>query len=128
MSFVQVESPTVPVILPGGKVLLAEIAENLRVGLMFRDSLDQAMLFVHPVAGHYPLWMYQTKIPLDMVWLDSCSSIVEIVEGAQPCREQPCPRYGGATVSKYALEMPAGSVRQYGLKVGQKVQLGGFHG
>lgn len=128
MSFVQTEAPTVPVVLPGGQVLKAEIAENLRVGLMFRKSLDQAMLFVHPVAGHYPMWMFHTLIPLDIVWLDAGSSIVEIAEAARPCTQQPCPRYGGTAVSKYALEMPAGSVRQYGLKVGQKLQLGGVHG
>lgn len=36
MSFVQTESPTVPVVLPNGQVLNAEIAENVRFGLMFR--------------------------------------------------------------------------------------------
>ena len=128
MSFVQTEAPTIPVVLPNGKVLKAEIAANLRVGLMFREALDEAMLFVHAVAGHYPMWMYHTLIPLDMVWLDSASSIIEIVEGAQPCNAAPCPKYGGVAVSKYALEMRSGSVRRYGLKIGQKLLLGGFHG
>lgn len=86
------------------------------------------MLFVHPTPGHYPMWMFQTLIPLDIVWLDGSSIIVEIAESAQPCSQLPCPRYGGTAVSKYALEMPAGTVGQYGLKLGQKLQLGGFHG
>lgn len=125
---VQTEAPTIPVVLPSGKVLKAEIAENLLVGLMFRENLDGAMLFVHSVPGHYPMWMYQTRMPLDILWLDATATIVEIVEGAQPCKATPCPRHGGTVVSKYALEMPAGSVGQYGLKIGQKLLLGGFHG
>ena len=44
--------------------------------------------------------MYQTLIPLDMIWIDSSHKIVEIVENAQPCKTQAskCPQYGGNQV------------------------------
>ena len=77
--------------LPGGQVIKAESAVDTRDmlrGLMFRNSLakDHGMLFVHPVSGHYSYWMYQTYIPLDMIWMDENHKIVEIVESAPPCK------------------------------------------
>src|ERR1035441_10418881 len=63
------------VTLPGGHIIRAETAVDTRDmmrGLMFRAMLapDHGMLFVHPVSGQYSYWMYQTYIPLDMIWMD----------------------------------------------------------
>ena len=51
------------------------------------------MLFVHPSAGNYAYWMYQTLIPLDIIWMDNDRKIVEMVQDAQPCKTPPeqCP-------------------------------------
>ena len=56
--------------------------------LMFRTELpaDHGMLFVHKVPGHYGYWMYQTNIPLDMLWMDDDHKIVEIAENSPPCK------------------------------------------
>src|ERR1700716_3327116 len=64
-----------PVTLPNGKVIRAEVMRNptdVARGLMFRESLpaDRGALLQHNEAGRYPAWMYQTKIPLDIIWLD----------------------------------------------------------
>jgi uncharacterized protein len=120
--------PTRPVTLPGGQVIRAETMINnvdLVRGLMFRTSLapDHGMLFVHPKPNLYAYWMYQTLIPLDIIWLDSNRKIVEIVENAQPCKTQAskCEQYGGKQISAYALEIGGGMAKKYGLMLGQRI-------
>jgi hypothetical protein len=117
------------VTLPGGQVLRAEtMIENIDLirGLMFRTSLapDHGMLFVHPKPDYYTYWMYQTLIPLDIIWLDSKRNIVEMVDNAQPCKTvaSQCERYGGHKVSAYVLEIKGGMANKYGLTVGQTLQ------
>jgi uncharacterized membrane protein (UPF0127 family) len=121
--------PTQPVTLPGRQVIHVETMisnfELLR-GLMYRTSLapDRGMLFVHPKPSLYTYWMYQTLIPLDIIWLDSHRNIVEIVENAQPCKTpaSKCEHYGGKQVSAYVLEIGGGMAKKYGLELGQTLQ------
>jgi uncharacterized protein len=121
--------PTRPVRLPGGQVIRAETMisnfELLR-GMMFRTSLasDRGMLFVHAKPDHYTHWMYQTLVPLDIIWLDSNHDIVEIVENAQPCKTQAskCEQYGGKQIASSVLEIPGGMARKFGLQLGQRIQ------
>jgi uncharacterized protein len=117
------------VILPGGHVIKAESAVDTRDmmrGLMFRNSLapDHGMLFVHPVSGHYSYWMYQTYVPLDMIWLDENHKIVEIVDSAPPCKTaaSKCAHFGGNQTARFVLELNGGESRKYGLTLGQMVE------
>jgi hypothetical protein len=117
------------VTLPGGQVIKAETAVDTRDmlrGLMFRNSLapDHGMLFVHPKNGRYSYWMYQTYIPLDMIWMDENHRIVEIVENAEPCKTaaSQCPHYGGQEDARFVLELNGGQVRRYGIKQGNTIQ------
>jgi uncharacterized protein len=121
--------PTRPITLPGGQVIRVETVISrfdLLRGMMFRTSLapDRGMLFVHPQPGNYTYFMYQTLIPLDMIWLDPNRIIVEMVENAQPCKTQAskCEQYGGKYFSAYVLEIAGGMAKKYGLKVGQTIQ------
>jgi hypothetical protein len=116
------------VTLPGGQLIKAETAVDTRDvmrGLMFRESVpqDHGMLFVHRAPGHYGYWMYQTLIPLDMIWMDENHTIVEIVESAEPCKTvaSQCPHYGGRETSRFVLELNAGLVRKYGIQTGQSI-------
>jgi len=120
---------TQPATLPGGQVLRVEtMIDNVDLlrGLMFRTSLapDHGMLFVYPKPGLYQSWMYQTLIPLDVLWLDTNHNIVEMAENAQPCTTQAskCPKYGGQQIASYMLEIGAGMARKYGLQMGQRIQ------
>ena len=117
------------VTLPGGQVIKVEMmVDKLDVmrGMMFRPSLapDRGMLFVYIVPDHHFHWMYQTLIPLDMIWLDSNRNIVEIVENAQPCKTQAskCEQYGGKQLSSYVLEIGGGLAGKYGLQLGQAIR------
>ena len=114
------------VTFPNGVRINAETmrseAELLR-GLMFRESLapGRGMLFIHPKEDTFHYWMYQTKIPLDMIWMDHDRRIVEMSLDTPPCHSssaKECPNYGGNYNSKYVLEVNAGIGRKNGLKTG----------
>ena len=117
------------VMLPHGQIIKAETMtspRDLLRGLMFRDSLapDHGMLFVHAQPGHYSYWMYQMRIPLDTIWMDSDRRIVAIGENLPPCKTQAsqCPQYGGTENSAFEIQLAGGMARKYGLKVGDTIQ------
>lgn len=122
--------PTIPVTLPSGATIRAELATEPRDqqrGLMFRTSLapDRGMLFVFPQAGRHPFWMYHTLIPLDILWIDSNRRIVFLSPHTPPCpseNPQDCPNYGGQEAAQFVLELAAGSVASHGLKTGDTLR------
>jgi hypothetical protein len=113
------------VTLPGGQKIRAErmvLTADLARGMMFRDSLapDRGMLFFHQKEGAYSYWMYQTRIPLDIVWMDRFRRIVEVFPNAPPCptAASQCAHYGGTRPAQYVLELAGGMAARYGLKIG----------
>ena len=114
------------VTLPGGGKIHAEVRikpVDLQRGLMFRDELPrgEGMLFIHQKPDVYSYWMYQTRIPLDIIWMDSDHRIVEISADTPPCKTKAseCPQYGGHQVSQFVLELGGGEARRLGLQTGQ---------
>jgi uncharacterized protein len=108
-------------VLPNGHQVQAEIAftqEDLQRGLMGRDSLAQnaGMLFVFPHPGKHPIWMVNTFVPLDILWMDWNWRIVELGSG-QPLSGM---RLGGNLSSSYALEIPSGCAQ--GVQAGQYIR------
>jgi len=95
---------------------------ELMRGLMFRESLapDLGMLFIHPREDTFQYWMYQTKIPLDIIWMDHERRIVEMSLDTPPCTSSAnqCATYGGKFKAKYVLEVNSGIARKNGLKTG----------
>ncbi|MBI1895038.1 MAG: DUF192 domain-containing protein [Acidobacteria bacterium] len=82
------------------------------------------MLFIHGSPGRYPYWMYNVKVPLDIIWLGLDRRIVEISANTPPCREtsaKNCPNYGGQEEAAYVLELPAGSAARHGLRRGDRL-------
>jgi uncharacterized membrane protein (UPF0127 family) len=120
---------TTEITFPNGKTILAETmrqqVDQMR-GMMFRDSLDKdrGMLFVHPSETNVPYWMYQVRIPLDIIWMDHQRRIVEISANTPACTSKSsrdCPGYGGHEKARYVLELAAGGAAIYGLKVGDRL-------
>ncbi len=117
------------VTLPNGQKVTAETMlqqiDQMR-GMMFRDSLakDRGMLFVHTAEGNYPYWMYQCRIPLDIIWMNQDRRIVEISPNTPPCPSKAaheCPSFGGHEKARYVLELAGGGAALYGLKVGDSL-------
>lgn len=116
-----------PVLLPNGQRILAELAatnpEQER-GLMARTELapDRGMLFLfNRPQPQLLFWMFQTLIPLDIIWTDQDRRIVFISANTPPCPDansDRCPTYGPAQSSQYVLEIAAGRAAALGLKLG----------
>jgi uncharacterized membrane protein (UPF0127 family) len=115
------------VILPDHFAVNVEIAdepETRAQGLMYRDHLaaDAGMLFFFEEPGEYPFWMKNTRIPLDMIWIDSERRIVHIKENVPPCRIADCPSYPPNAIASYVLELGGGEAKKHGLKAGDVLQ------
>lgn len=94
-------------------------------GLMFRDNLkdDEGMLFIYDKEGVYSFWMKNTKIPLDIIWIDNDGKVVFISGNTQPCRSDICPSINPGLDAKYVLEINGGVAQKIGLKVNDKLDL-----
>jgi hypothetical protein len=93
-------------------------------GLKFRKSLpkNQGMLFVLKKPEQLKLWMKDTHIPLDMIFLQD-GVIKTIVEAAPPCKTKTCPKYDSVYPINQVIELPDGSVKSLDLKPGKKIEL-----
>lgn len=102
-----------------GQELQVEIANNSQKrerGLCCRDSLpaDQGMLFVYDLPGNYRFWMKDTRIPLDMIWVNADKRIVHIEHSVAP--ETYPQTFGSSEPAQYILETNAGFAKKYDLK------------
>lgn len=101
-------------------VEVARTPEQLSQGLMFRPKLaeDSGMLFdfgrVQPVA----MWMKNTLIPLDMLFLAPDGRIVHVAEYAVPGSLEPL---GPREPVRAVLEVNAGTARRLGIHLGDQV-------
>ena len=108
------------------RVDLAATPEQQEKGLMFVASMpeDKGMLFVFDSEGPRQFWMKNTKIPLDLLFINSKKSIVDIKENFQPCTADPCEVYAAKAPSMYVLEVNAGFVQKYGIRKFDSVEIG----
>ncbi|MEM0441006.1 MAG: DUF192 domain-containing protein [Candidatus Caldarchaeum sp.] len=93
-------------------------------GLSGRESLppDWGMLFIFDRPGMYSFWMYEMRFPIDIIWINETFHIVFMVENAPPCLPSDvCVPYAPNAQAKYVLEINAGLVERYGIKVGDRV-------
>ncbi len=116
------------VVFPKGRVVSAEIAdtpEKMQRGYMFRERIGnkEGMIFVYPSAGFHSMWMKNTLVPLDMVWMDSGFRVVHIERSVPPCRKDPCPAYGSLRRASYVLEVQGGSIAPDRLELGDRVSV-----
>ncbi len=116
--------------LPDGSEVKAEVLTkpvDMARGMMFRESFPEGrgMLFVHQAPGKYAYWMYQTKVPLDIIWMDKSGKIIEVSENTPPCpgKASTCPSYGGNADASLVLELPAGYGRKHGVRVGEMIRV-----
>lgn len=90
-------------------------------GLMFRNSLppDAGMIFVFPREQDQGFWMKDTRIPLDIVYLDRNGKIVSIKHMAPFDTD----RTGSDGPAQFAIELNLGKAAGLGLKPGQVIAL-----
>ncbi|MET0231273.1 MAG: DUF192 domain-containing protein [Rhodanobacteraceae bacterium] len=109
-----------------GKRFTIEIAEDepsREHGLMDRTKMDDdhGMLFIFEDDAPRAFWMKNTKIPLDMIFLDSNRRVVSVAHDAAPCIADPCPAYSSGAPARYVLELNAGQAARLGLTSGDEL-------
>ncbi|MGB7392996.1 MAG: DUF192 domain-containing protein [Pricia sp.] len=100
-----------------------EIADNdyeTETGLMYRKGMadDQGMLFVFPDQTMHSFYMKNTEFPLDIIFIKNDLKIASFQENAQPLSES---SLSSRVPIQYVLEINAGLVKEWGLKVGDSI-------
>jgi uncharacterized protein len=108
----------------GPKTFRIEIADDpleMQKGLMFRQSMpaDQGMLFIHERDGERMMWMKNTYLALDMLFIEANGRVHRIAERTQPFSEATVPSQGPV---RAVLELNAGQASAMGIKVGDMVK------
>ena len=101
-------------------VELAVTSDQRQQGLMYRQRLpaDAGMLFLYPAARPVSMWMKNTLIPLDMLFIGNDGRILHIAERAIP--------RSTATISsmrpvRAVLELNGGTAARLMIQVGDRV-------
>jgi uncharacterized protein len=101
-------------------VELAETPAQMEQGLMFRRELapDAGMLFDFKQPTMATMWMRNTLIPLDMLFVDEQGRIVNIHERAVP---QSDAIIAAAAPARVVIELNGGTAARLGIKPGDRV-------
>ncbi|MDP3973735.1 MAG: DUF192 domain-containing protein [Candidatus Daviesbacteria bacterium] len=110
------------------KVEIADDQAKRSKGLGGRESLasDSGMLFIFPDKGQYSFWMKGLKFPLDLIWIrdDTIVDIIENVPSPRPNQQdEDLPIYQSRIEVDKVLEVNAGVVERFQIKVGDKIIL-----
>jgi uncharacterized protein len=108
------------------KVEVATTPQEQETGLMFRKSVapDGGMLFVWDVPQVSHMWMKNTLVPLDMVFIRSDGVIDSIAENTVPHSLRDISSHGDVIAT---LELAGGTTARLGITVGDKVLGPMFH-
>jgi uncharacterized membrane protein (UPF0127 family) len=113
-------------VLADGTEITLELAltpDELATGLMFRPSLapDRGMLLLFGIERYASIWMKNTLMDLDLIFLDNDGVVVDVIQGVPPCAAEPCPTYSPAAPARAVLEMAAGGAERYGIAAGDRL-------
>ena len=114
---------TTPMTLKG-KAFSMEVAQTdaqSERGLMYRDSMpdDHGMLFVMPYADTWAFWMHNTRIPLDIIFIDRAGKVLEIHNRAALDETS----RGPISPAQYVIELNLGIAQKIGLQRGDIVEI-----
>lgn len=100
-----------------------EVADNEKAraqGLMYRTQMADSvgMLFMFQDAQPRNFWMKNTKIPLDILYVDENHEVVMLYKGVAPYSEKSVPSYKDA---KYVVEVIGGYTSEHNIKEGDHI-------
>jgi len=106
---------------------LADTDERRTLGLMYRTSLaaDAGMLFDFKIDQPVAMWMRNTRLPLDMLFITRDGRIANIAQRTVPFSETSI--YSSGPV-RAVLELNGGTAERLGLKAGDRVIHSMFRG
>ena len=90
-------------------------------GLMYRRYMapDRGMLFDFKHEAPVAMWMKNTYLSLDMVFIDKAGHVVNVAENTEPLSERIIPSAGPVVA---VLELNAGTAQRIGLKNGDQLR------
>lgn len=102
-------------------VELADTPEKIERGLMERETLaaDAGMLFDFGAAAQTSMWMKNTPLSLDMLFLNERGKIVAIARDTAPGSER---RISAGTPVRAVLELNAGTAKTLNIAPGSIVR------
>lgn len=108
------------------QIWLADTPERQQQGLMFLTDLPSGygMLFPLQAPRVMTMWMKNTYVPLDMVFIGEDGRVLRIAHDTKPLSEDIIS--SGVAVAA-VLELRAGEARRLGLKEGSRVRHASFH-
>ena len=108
-------------------VEMAATEEEKTTGLMYRKELPdgKGMLFDFSPAQEISMWMKNTYISLDMIFIRPDGRILRIAENTEPLSTKIIPSRG---LAKGVLEVIAGTAKKYGIQPGDRVAHPLFNG
>ena len=100
---------------------VAKTDRQQRQGLMFRRHLaaDAGMLFIYPTPQVLTMWMKNTYLPLDMLFIASDGRIVQIVQRTVPRSLQ---IISSGEIAIAVLEVNGGTASRLKIKKGDRVK------
>jgi uncharacterized protein len=107
------------------EIEVARTEREREVGLMYRRFMprNHGMLFMFPSEQPVSMWMKNTYIPLDMVFVSRKGRVTSVARDAVPMSETIIPSGPPAFA---VIELNAGAAREMGLDVGDQVRHRGF--
>jgi uncharacterized membrane protein (UPF0127 family) len=101
-------------------VEMATTEEEKTTGLMYRKELadGKGMLFDFSPEQEVSMWMKNTYISLDMIFIRADGRILRIAENTEPMSTKIIPSRG---LAKGVLEVIAGTAQKYGIAPGDRV-------
>ena len=105
------------------RVLIARSNKQRRQGLMHIQSMeeDQGMLFIFDPARKVSMWMKNTPMTLDMLFIDKNGKIIKISKNTTPYSTKGISSGGSIN---WVLEINGGLSDQLNIKNGDHVRLG----
>jgi uncharacterized membrane protein (UPF0127 family) len=90
-------------------------------GLMFVRDIrpDQAMIFVYEPPQYVAMWMKNTLLPLDMLFVDAAGCVVKTVHEARP---QSLDKISANASVALVVELKGGTTRTLGIEAGDRVR------
>lgn len=107
------------------QLLDIEIADDdfqRETGLMYRNSMqdNQGMLFIFPKEEYRSFYMKNTRIPLDLIFLDENYIAVDFQENVAPMSEMSLP---SKVPAQYVLEINANLSEKLTFEIGDRLVL-----
>ena len=105
------------------RVLIAQSNKQRRQGLMHIESMeeDQGMLFIFDPNRKVSMWMSNTPMTLDMLFIDKNGKIINIAKNTTPYSTKGISSGGSIN---WVLEINGGLTDQLNIKSGDHVRLG----